>query len=95
MSNPADVRRFVFTFQEGTIRIKGLGVRTNEFVVSKVDLQSGATFTDSTNKVLAFLRPEASIVEQKLIDGLVAIGQSGSTLDKITTDLKINLSTIA
>lgn len=97
MSNPADIRTLVFTFPApaGQVIVKGLGVKAKEFVVSEVNYEKGKVFTAKMQSELSYIRPEATIDEQRLVNTINQLNVSKSKLDKITTDSKVNLVSIA
>ena len=55
MSNPANLRIYNFILPEGNVKLKGLGTKEKEFVVSEIEFGEG-DFTEKQKQALAIIK---------------------------------------
>lgn len=90
MSNPANVRIYNFILPEGNVKVKGLGTKEKEFVVSEIEFGEGI-FTETQKQALAVIKPEAVLTEDELKNCLTLCDSTPSSLVKVADDVKTTL----
>ena len=90
MSNPANLRIYDFVFPNGNVKVKGLGTKEKEFVVSEIEFGEG-NFTEKQKQALAIIKPEAVLTEDDLKNCLTLCDSTLSSLVKVADDVKTTL----
>ena len=90
MSNPANLRIYNFILPEGNVKLKGLGTKEKEFVVSEIEFREGG-FTEKQKQALAIIKPEAVLTEDDLKNCLTLCDSTPSSLVKVADDVKTTL----
>ena len=90
MSNPANLRIYNFILPEGNVKLKGLGTKEKEFVVSEIEFGEG-NFTEKQKQALAIIKPEAVLTEDDLKNCLTLCDSTPSSLVKVADDVKTTL----